>query len=129
MDNGSVTQGSVMWGRQSWVGLQSASMGKLTLGRQYNFVYGATDNADPFHLGLGSLYTSGMISTVGGSRLNNAVVYNSPKLGPILPVSASHSTVGERPKGTATMMKSAASASSGTETSCAPGTIRTAPLR
>jgi predicted porin len=83
-DTGGVTQGGVFWGRQIYVGLASTQFGSVTLGRQYNLVFTAVDFSDPFSTGLGSLYSSGIISGVGGSRLNNSAIYQSPNIGPVV---------------------------------------------
>lgn len=83
LDNGGVTQGGVMWGRQAYVGLSGNSIGSLTLGRQYSLLFSAVDNSDPFSTGLGSAFSSGIVSTLGGARMNNSVLYTSPKFGPV----------------------------------------------
>jgi predicted porin len=80
-DTGTITQGGVMWGRQAFVGLSSTTLGALTLGRQYNLNYVEIDAGDPFGTGLGGLYASGIMSVVGGARVNNSVTYAAPVFG------------------------------------------------
>lgn len=80
LDTGTTTQGGVMWGRQALVGLESG-FGTVTLGRQYNPHFLTADSADPFGTALGSPFSSGILSLVGGSRADNSVVYATPKFG------------------------------------------------
>lgn len=80
IDTGTVTQGGVFWGRQAYVGL-SSDLGALTLGRQLNPNFLTADAGDPFGTGLGSAYSSGILTLLNGARTNNSVVYTSPKWG------------------------------------------------
>ena len=83
MKNGALGQGGRMFGRQSFVGLQSTSLGKLTLGRQYDSV---VDYLQPHSAGgrtwaggLGSHF--GDIDNVNNTfRFNNAIKYTSPDM-------------------------------------------------
>lgn len=78
--NGTLQQGSRLFGRQAYVGLSDNSLGKLTIGRQYSpyelyvgylsagIRWGTSLMTDPFDLNM-----------LGGSvRFNNSVVYESP---------------------------------------------------
>jgi len=80
-DTGTTTQNGVMWGRQSFVGLGNSSYGTLTLGRQNNLNYAAIDSNTAFGTGLGGIYASGIMTAVGGARVDNSVVYQSPVFG------------------------------------------------
>lgn len=67
-------------GRQTYVGLESKSLGALTLGRQYthNFHTFAVATPGPYNYGtFSSIYGNTGIAT----RANNAVKYSSPSLG------------------------------------------------
>jgi GBP family porin len=66
--------------RQSYVGLTSATMGAVTMGRQYTPVYEVLrDVADPFALGTAG--SSLNLFTTAGSRANNMVKYATPSFG------------------------------------------------
>jgi predicted porin len=81
-DNGMSTQGGRTWGRQAWVGL-AGSFGTVMLGRQYTPTFVALDTDDPFDAAAGSSVSNGIVSIVGGPRADNAIGYESPKLGPV----------------------------------------------
>lgn len=80
--NGTLAQGGLMFGRQAFVGLSSKSMGNITLGRQYTFLY------DNFILMTNGVITynvyafkMGDADGTGAQRMNNSVKYVSPRLG------------------------------------------------
>jgi predicted porin len=88
--NGTLLQGGLLFGRQSWVGL-SSPWGTVTLGRQYSPEYIANSADDAFVHGL-----SGGLSNIGATvgtktagllsaysitgRTNNAIVYVTPSI-------------------------------------------------
>ncbi|WP_034411541.1 porin [Derxia gummosa] len=77
-DTGAAGQGGRMWGRQAFVGLSSASLGTLTLGRQYtmlNYPLITGDILGPNLYGLGSLD-----SYLPAARSDNTLAYRH-KLG------------------------------------------------
>ncbi|MET0383870.1 MAG: porin [Burkholderiaceae bacterium] len=78
IDQGSSTQGGRTWGRQAYAGLTGDSFGTLTIGRQYTPTFNAIDNDDPFETGAGSVQSSGIITTTGGTRANNSINWESP---------------------------------------------------
>lgn len=78
-DTGTLGQGGLTWGRQSWAGLSSANWGALSAGRQYLPQYSILDAFDTFGTGAGSSAESGVVSTT--SRANNSVVYQTPTFG------------------------------------------------
>jgi predicted porin len=79
VDTGSSGQGGLAFGRQSFVGLSSDTMGTLSAGRQYNALYTTLLNVgDPFQFGLAG--TSTNLFSTGGGRINNSVKYSSPTI-------------------------------------------------
>jgi predicted porin len=79
---GTYNGNSAIFGRQAYVGLQSAQFGTLTLGRQYDplvdLVQGLTEDA---YFGS-SFATAGDVDNYdNSSRTNNAVKYLSPSFG------------------------------------------------
>ena len=81
LDSGTNGQGTgVIWGRQAYGGL-AGSFGSLTLGRQYTLEFKALDTDDPFDTGAGSAISSGIVTSLGGVRANNSIVYEAPKFG------------------------------------------------
>jgi len=81
LDTGTNGQGTgVIWGRQAYGGL-AGGFGSLTLGRQYTLEFNALDTDDPFDTGAGSAISSGIVTSLGGVRANNSIVYAAPKFG------------------------------------------------
>jgi outer membrane protein OmpU len=82
IDNGSLGQGGLLFGRQAYVGLSNNFYGTFTMGRQYDSVsqtlagYGSA-------LMYNGYYTAHMgdIDHIGGERTNNAVRYITPAIG------------------------------------------------
>jgi predicted porin len=81
LDSGTAAS-SAFWNRQAHVGL-SGGWGSLSAGRQYSPLIVHQDSFDPSlsTTGYGSPYNSGVMRTI--SRVNNSVLYNAPKLGPV----------------------------------------------
>lgn len=82
VDNGNQTQGR-LFGRYAYVGLESASAGRLIFGRTTNLAFAwAAGIANPFGLGFSTATigsTFGYNDTIlGGGRADNAVYYTSP---------------------------------------------------
>ena len=79
--DGKLSQGKRLFGRQAWLGLQSASLGYLRFGRQYNFSYDSAGVLSPFGAGdfaratMGGSYGSG-----GIERLSNMVKLETASL-------------------------------------------------
>ena len=80
LDTGASNQGGLTWGRQAYAGL-TGGFGTLTLGRQYTPEYNALDADDPFETGAGSAISNGIVTSLGGVRANNSIVYEAPKAG------------------------------------------------
>ncbi len=79
--NGTLAQGSRMFGRQAWVGLADERFGTLTLGRQYDSI---VDYVQPLTLtgnwgGL-AFHAGDIDNTANSFRVNNAIKYASPKI-------------------------------------------------
>lgn len=86
VDDGQQGQSGRLFGRQAWVGLSSASLGELRLGRQDSFSFGWWSGAiNPF----GNAYSQAQSATVfgfggangTGDRLDNTVTYQTPRFG------------------------------------------------
>lgn len=76
MDNGGLSQGGLMFGRQAHVGLKG-NFGTVTLGRQYSPRFLALAQvADPFNVGF-SGQAHNLIDP-DGVRVNNAIKYTTP---------------------------------------------------
>ncbi|WP_027805028.1 porin [Paraburkholderia caledonica] len=77
LDNGSLRQGGLIFGRQAYVGV-SSPYGTLTLGRQYD---ATTDFAWYYNVAAiasGYGFHQGDLDRTLGDRLNNSVKYRSP---------------------------------------------------
>ena len=98
LDDGTVGQGGVFWGRQAFVGLAS-NYGTLTLGRQYASVYTLTSDFSEYANGpygastaviggfggyepvRGASAAAGSSTGLGGpARVNNSIKYETPSL-------------------------------------------------
>ena len=87
-DTGALGQGGLAFGRQVFVGLSSASMGEVRLGRQYILSDSTMGMTNPF--GNAAVNNPGTASTNAGRNLpfwlnapraNNVIQYQTPKLG------------------------------------------------
>lgn len=81
LKNGTLAQGGRAFGRQSWVGLESTSLGTVSMGRQYDFV---RDYLTQFNYGgFASVYAGhqGDYDRISGKQMDNAVKYVSPSFG------------------------------------------------
>lgn len=89
MSTGASTQGGLLFGRQIYMGLGSATAGTLTLGRQYSAVNNSLCAVDVFVCGLAgaamSLFSVGGKGTATGGtgqgRINNSIKYSAPTFG------------------------------------------------
>lgn len=82
-DTGTLGQGGRIFGRQAYVGL-NGRFGTVALGRISTFDGGAFDvftPIDPFVAGYGINTLASTFSLAGGFRVDNALLYRTPKLG------------------------------------------------
>ncbi|MBY0366336.1 porin [Roseateles aquatilis] len=81
VDSGTLAQGGRQFGRQSWVALSSATLGTLTLGRQYDSI---VDYLQPVSMDGnwgGLAFHAGDVDNIADSyRVNNAIKYTSPRM-------------------------------------------------
>lgn len=81
INNGTLGQGGLEFGRQAFVGLASDRLGTISLGRQYDFM---TTNLSSFSAGstIPSVFAFhlGDYDRLGGERINNSVKYVTPTL-------------------------------------------------
>ncbi|MCA1325822.1 porin [Herbaspirillum sp. alder98] len=91
-DDGSMGQGGLLFGRQSFVGINSKSWGSVSMGRQYDFManlggqyaMGALSPAGSFAWGLHADAANGAALNnhiYAGDRTNNSIKYASNKMG------------------------------------------------
>ena len=90
-DDGSLGQGGLIFGRQSFVGLSDKNLGSIGVGRQYdfmsnlsNYAMGALSPAGSFGWGLHADAAHGTLLNdhiYAGDRTNNSVKYTSANLG------------------------------------------------
>jgi predicted porin len=90
-DDGSLGQGGLLFGRQSFVGLGNQTLGSISLGRQYDFManlggqyaMGALSPAGSFGWGLhaDAAHSAAMNDHIyAGDRTNNSIKFNSVKM-------------------------------------------------
>ncbi len=79
--NGTALQGSRLFGRQAWMGVESNSWGYVRLGRQLNF---ATEYVgipvDPFGTGFGQLNMGAAFGVANTDRISNTLKYQTPNM-------------------------------------------------
>jgi GBP family porin len=77
-DTGGSDQSGLLFGRQAFVGLKSATLGAITVGRQYGPQYLAWKLIEPMDDGFAG--TASNLIPTNGKRVNNAVKYTTPNL-------------------------------------------------
>lgn len=83
LDNGGSTQGGLLFGRKSTVGLTGKSFGTLDIGRRKDFtdeVAGAYASIGPFGTFTTRVHANNL-DRVGGNRANNMIYYSTPTFG------------------------------------------------
>jgi predicted porin len=80
VNSGALGQSGRLFGRQAFVGLSSAQIGTLTLGRQYDSIvdYLAPLTANGGYAGLSFAHPYDNDNTVDSFRVNNSIKYASP---------------------------------------------------
>ncbi len=86
IDNGTSTHNNRLFGRYAYVGLESASAGRLIMGRTTNLAFAwAANVANPFGLGFSSASIGSTFAyndnVLGGGRADNAAYYYTPVFG------------------------------------------------
>lgn len=80
--NGTLGQGSRMFGRHAYVGLKDKTYGTLTLGRQYDPLIDLVGSVGGTAIMSGVAATPGDVDNLDhSSRVNNAIKYRSPTFG------------------------------------------------
>lgn len=83
LDTGTLGQGGRAFGRQAYVGIDGG-FGTVAVGRLASFQGGTFDMfspIDPFITGYGIASMASTFSEAGGPRLDNAILYRTPRLG------------------------------------------------
>jgi GBP family porin len=83
LDTGTLGQGGRAFGRQAYVGI-AGGFGTFAFGRLASFHGGAFDMfspIDPFITGYGIASLASTFSEAGGPRVDNAILYRTPRLG------------------------------------------------
>ncbi|SDP61163.1 Outer membrane protein (porin) [Rhodoferax sp. OV413] len=80
-DAGAAGQGGRLFGRQSWVGLSSKSLGAITLGRQYDMMNRLVRYSTAGDIGAVYGFHHGDYDRVSGFRIDNSIKYVSPVFG------------------------------------------------
>lgn len=80
-DDGTLGQGSRLFGRQAWVGL-TGGFGSVRMGRQQTPLYYALDAVDPFGINLAGnaqrVFGYGLYAADPLSRTDNSITYTTP---------------------------------------------------
>ncbi|MDB5729003.1 MAG: hypothetical protein JWQ00_2208 [Noviherbaspirillum sp.] len=83
-DTGALGNGSRLFGRQAWVGLDGG-FGSVKLGRQYSTIYNALNAIDPFGVNqagdMQRVYAYGLGKLDPIARSDNTITYSSPNFG------------------------------------------------
>jgi predicted porin len=78
LGSGASQQNGTLFGRQSWVGVESDTLGYARVGKQYNFATDYVGAIDPFLLGFGQANMGTTFGSANTTRYNNMVKYQSP---------------------------------------------------
>lgn len=78
LGSGTSQQNNTLFGRQSWVGVESDTLGYARLGKQYNFATDYVGAIDPFLLGFGQANMGTTFGAANTTRYNNMVKYQTP---------------------------------------------------
>jgi len=83
VNNGRLSQGGLLFGRQAYVGLSGSNAGTVTLGRQYDSVVDYPSPMAISHQWAGYIgaHPGDIDNFNNGQRTNNAVKYTSPNIG------------------------------------------------
>jgi predicted porin len=81
VDTGATDKENLLFGRESWIGLESKKLGMIAFGRQYTPIYKTLTALDPFANNFGGAAGRLMKDETGGTRASNTVTYSSPVVG------------------------------------------------
>jgi hypothetical protein len=79
--NGTAGQGSRLFGRQAWFGVENDAWGFARMGRQQNFATDYFAAIDPFALGFGQANMGLAFGSANTDRLSNSLKYQTPTMG------------------------------------------------
>lgn len=79
--NGDMQQGSRLFGRQAWFGIENDAWGYARAGRQVNFASEYFGALDPFGAGFGQANIGAVFGSTNTFRLSNALKYQTPVMG------------------------------------------------
>lgn len=79
--NGNAQQGSRMFGRQAWFGLENDAWGYARIGRQLNLATDYFGALDPFSQGFGQANIGTVFGSTNTYRLSNSLKYQTPNMG------------------------------------------------
>lgn len=79
--NGTAGQGSRLFGRQAWFGVENDAWGYARMGRQLNFASDYFGALDPFAQGFAQANIGSVFGSTNTYRLSNALKYQTPNMG------------------------------------------------
>ncbi|MDO8695210.1 MAG: porin [Sheuella sp.] len=79
--NGTAGQGSRLFGRQAWFGVENDAWGYARMGRQLNFASDYFGALDPFSQGFAQANIGSVFGSTNTYRLSNALKYQTPNMG------------------------------------------------
>jgi predicted porin len=79
--NGTMGQGSRLFGRQAWFGVENDAWGYARMGRQLNFATDYFGALDPFSQGFAQANIGSVFGSTNTYRLSNALKYQTPTMG------------------------------------------------
>ena len=79
--NGTAGQGSRLFGRQAWFGVENDAWGYARMGRQLNFATDYFGALDPFAQGFAQANIGSVFGSTNTYRMSNAIKYQTPTMG------------------------------------------------
>lgn len=80
VNNGTLGQGGLIFGKQAYVGIGNNAVGQVTLGRQYDMTIGLLGYLPCWSCGLFSVQNADL-DRLSGQRLNNSILFQSRSIG------------------------------------------------
>jgi predicted porin len=78
--NGTLGQGSRLFGRQAWFGVENDAWGYARMGRQLNFATDYFGALDPFAQGFAQANIGSVFGSTNTYRMSNAIKYQTPTM-------------------------------------------------